>query len=423
MAAPVPLPARTDVAALAMRAVTRASAAAAALARADAGVTVNADRVAVAYTSERWLRVDGRAPVAFAPLSGFFPTSDAYVRTHANYPHHRAALLRALGMPDISDDRAGRDALAAVLRTRSAHSAASAITAAGGLCVIVRAEAPRADAALRRAPLVEIERVGAGPVKLLPDPRVDAPLRGIRVLDLTRVIAGPVATRTLALLGAEVLRIDPPRLPELAHQHLDTGHGKRSALLDLSSPAGRSRGEELLSGADVIALGYRPAALAALGLSPEAIAARHPGVVVLQLTAWGEPDRRGFDSLVQADSGIAVLEGDDAAPGALPAQALDHSAGYLLASAAMDLLGRRSREGGSWLASTSLRRIAAELLGLPRTPEKTPLHPLADAVGHTQDFIVDGIRITTAAPAVSYPGGPTAFAAPRPWGRDEPAWA
>ena len=68
----------------------------------------------------------------------------------------------------------------------------------------------------------------------------DAPLRGIRVLDLTRVIAGPVATRTLALLGADVLRIDPPQLPEPEWQHLDSGHGKRSTLLDLSA-AGRPR--------------------------------------------------------------------------------------------------------------------------------------------------------------------------------------
>lgn len=430
----VPLPARTDVAALARSAVACASASALRLSGVDGVPDLDADRIAVAYSSERWFRMDGRPRAGFAPLSAFFPTMDGWVRTHANYPHHRAALLLGLGLSrdarridadaeDVDSDAETRQRVAARLATMSTAAAAAGVTAAGGLCVAVRPEDRSADDSWRRHPLVEIRRLGDAPARPLPAPTALAPLRGVRVLDLTRVIAGPVATRTLALLGADVLRIDPPRLGEPQNQHLDTGHGKGSALLDLSSPAGRSRGEELLSGADVIALGYRPAALAALGLSPEAIAARHPGVVVLQLTAWGEPDRRGFDSLVQADSGIAVLEGDDAAPGALPAQALDHSAGYLLASAAMDLLGRRSREGGSWLASTSLRRIAAELLGLPRTAEKAPLHPLADAAGHTQDFIVDGIRITTAAPAVSYSGGPTAFAAPRPWGRDEPAWA
>ena len=59
------------------------------------------------------------------------------------------------------------------------------------------------------------------------------PAAGIRVLDLTRVIAGPVATRYLAALGADVLRLDPPHRPELAMHAYDGLLGKRSALLDL----------------------------------------------------------------------------------------------------------------------------------------------------------------------------------------------
>ena len=67
------------------------------------------------------------------------------------------------------------------------------------------------------------------------------------MLDLTRVIAGPVATRTLALLGADVLRIDPPHLPEPEWQHLDSGHGKRSTLLDLdAAPVDRAAFDHLL---------------------------------------------------------------------------------------------------------------------------------------------------------------------------------
>lgn len=152
------------------------------------------------------------------------------------------------------------------------------------------------------------------------------------------------------------------------------------------------------------------------------MAARHPGVVILRLTVWGDPDRRGFDSLVQAESGIALVEGDPGVPGTLPAQALDHSAGYLLAAAALQLLERRALEGGSWIAETSLRRIAAELLGMPRSADRTPHAELRSAVGHVQEFIVGGARVTTAAPAVSYPGGPQAYASPRAWGQDEPAW-
>src|SRR5690606_32595601 len=121
-------------------------------------------------------------------------------------------------------------------------------------------------------------------------------------------------------------------LPEPEWQHLDTGHGKRSALLDARS----DRMEALIADADIVVLGYRPAALDRLGLSPARLAARNPRLIIAQLSAWGadHPDRAGFDSLVQAASGIALIEaaGPDR-PGALPAQALDHSAGYLLAAA------------------------------------------------------------------------------------------
>lgn len=422
MSALVPLPAHTDAAALALRAVAAAAHAAMRSADVAGRAQLDPERVAVAYSSERWLRIDGKPQAAFAPLSGFFRTRDGWVRTHANYLHHRDAFLVGLSLPPTAERVDAADALAAL----STDAATTAITARGGLCVPVRPEAPDVDAALRSRDLVTVRRIGGARTRAFPHDRAHsgahAPLAGIRVLDLTRVIAGPIATRTLGLLGAEVLRIDPPQRPELANQHLDTGHGKRSAQLDLASPAGRARFEVLLDRADVLALGYRPAALARLGLEPAMLAQRHPGLVVLRLTAWGEPDRRGFDSLVQAESGIALIEGEPDQPGALPAQALDHSAGYLLAAAAMDLLDRRAREGGTWLAETSLRRIAAELLGMPRSASPEPGTRLESATGHTQTFLVEGHKVTTAAPAFSYPGGPTGFAAPRPWGQDEPAW-
>lgn len=70
---------------------------------------------------------------------------------------------------------------------------------------------------------------------------------------------------------------------------------------------------ELIGEADVVVLGYRPAALERLGLSPDLLAARHPGLVIARLSAWGSvhADRAGFDSLVQAESGIALIESVD----------------------------------------------------------------------------------------------------------------
>jgi hypothetical protein len=346
------------------------------------------------------------------------------VRTHGNYPHHAAALRRGLGLPPDAD----QDAVAAALRGMPAGVATQAITSAGGLCVGVAHENPVVDAELRRTPIIRLTRIGNAPPRAHDRVPIDAPLRGIRVLDLTRVIAGPVATRTLALLAADVLRIDPPQLPEPEWQHLDSGHGKRSTLLDLSADADRARFERLLGTADVVVTGYRARALERLGLSPEALAARHPGLVVARLTAWGADgatgDRRGFDSLVQAASGIAWIESVDGdRPGVLPAQALDHSAGYLLAAGTLAALGRREAEGGSWSVDVSLRRVAAELLGLARTaapePSATPLDPSP----HLQEFDLHGLRVTTTAPAPAYQGGPSTFAPPRRWGRDAPHWS
>ena len=101
------------------------------------------------------------------------------------------------------------------------------------------------------------------------------------------MIAGPVATRTLAALGAQVLRIDPPHLAEIPVGHLDTGPGKHTALVDLRDPAGRATLHRLLAEADVLVHGYRPGALAGLGLAPDEIARGYRAVVTVGLSAWG----------------------------------------------------------------------------------------------------------------------------------------
>jgi hypothetical protein len=407
----VPLPSRLSVGELAW-----ASVGAAMLAAGRSPADIDPQRVATAYRSDRVLTIDGAAPPVWSPYSGFWSTSDGWIRTHGNYPHHAAGLRRGLRL----HDDAGADAVASALAERPAADAVSDISTAGGLAVPVSSEAPELDRSLRQSPLVDVRRVEApADPRARPShhrPPAQLPLRGIRILDLTRVIAGPVCTRTLALLGADVLRIDPPQLPEPEWQHLDTGHGKRSAVMD----ARTSRLHELLTEADAVVLGYRPAALIRLGLDPDVLVHRYPGLVIAQLSAWGaeHPDRAGFDSLVQAESGIALVESSDGVrPGALPAQALDHSAGYLLAAAVTTVLERRAREGGSWRVRASLRRVAAELLGMPRRRE--PQVPTEfDPAPHVARFDVDGRSLVTSRPALAG----FEFEAPHTWGSDQPVW-
>lgn len=404
----VPLPSRLATGDLAW-----ASVAAVTLAADRRSSELDPERIAFAYRSDRVLTLDRRAPACWSRFSGFWRTTDGWIRTHGNYRHHAAGLRHGLGL----GLDAGADDVRGNLASRASADAVDAIVSAGGLAVRVLPEDPAADLERRRHPLLDIQRIGDGAPSRHHRPRHGSlPLDGVRVLDLTRVIAGPVCTRTLALLGADVLRIDPPGLLEPEWQHLDTGHGKRSALLDARS----DQFHELLAEADAIVVGYRPAAMDRLGLGIDALAEQHPGLVVAQLSAWGTdaPGRAGFDSLVQAESGIALIESPDGErPGVLPAQALDHSAGYLLAAAVTTLLRRRALHGGTWGVQTSLRRIAAELLGMPRRDEPGPGIPL-DPAPHSARFLVDGHELVTARPVI--PG--LEFAAPRPWGRDQPRW-
>ncbi|GAA3491646.1 CoA transferase [Streptomyces cremeus] len=394
-------------------------------------VRVAEGAVATAFHSERHLRIDGRAPTAFAPLSGFWRTSDNWVRTHANYPHHRARLLRALGIPDDGsrDDRALAGVLAAELATREAAEVQETVYAGGGLAVAL-APAPAA-APDELVPLVETrEAAERGSRRLPARAPVAAPADGVRVLDLTRVLAGPVAGRTLALLGADVLRVDAPQLPEDADTYADTGMGKRSTLLDLGAAGDREVFEELLATADVVLSAYRPGALDRYGLAPEALLDRHPGLVVAQLSAWGWTGpwagRRGFDSLVQAGTGIAAIEATGAAaasgrPGALPAQALDHGTGYLVAAGVLRGLTERQETGRGRRMRYSLAGTAAWLMhGVRR---EAPSEGAYDARRWMTACESPYGKLDHALPPVGYPGGPNGWARPVGlWGADAPAW-
>lgn len=386
-------------------------------------VQVAGDRVATAAQSERHLLVDGAAPAVWAPLSGFWRAADGWVRTHGNYPHHAARLARLLG---ISDD-AGRADIAAAIADWPAHALEDAAAAAGAIAGAVRTRtewtAHPHGAQLAAAPLIGVRGVpGAAPRRW---PGADsAPLDGIRILDLTRVIAGPTGTRDLALAGADVLRIDSPRLPEPDWQHLDTGAGKRSALLDLDAVADRRTFDELLANANAVVTGYRPGALDRYGLSLDALLERGDGLVVCTVSAWGSTgpwaQRRGFDSIVQAVSGIALVESaDGSTPGAMPAQALDHSAGHFLAAAVVHGLRRQREQGGSWAMELSLARIAHALLEAGPVPPSAPAVPAPTM----QQRATPTGTIVWAAPALVFPGAPDTYAtAATPWGSDAAHW-
>ncbi|MEU8266203.1 CoA transferase [Sphaerisporangium sp. NPDC049002] len=193
------------------------------------------------------------------------------------------------------------------------------------------------------------------------------------MLDLTRVIAGPVATRTLAAYGAEVLRVGAAHLPEVPGLVISTAFGKRSCELDLRTEEGAAAFRELVAGADVVVQSYRPGALEALGFGQEELAVIRPGIVCVDVSAYGSrgpwAGRRGFDSLVQMACGIAHEGGAGRKPVPLPAQVLDHATGWLAALGVIAGLSRREAEGGSWHVEVALARTALWLDGFGRVDD------------------------------------------------------
>jgi crotonobetainyl-CoA:carnitine CoA-transferase CaiB-like acyl-CoA transferase len=337
------------------------------------------------FRSERFLRVDGK-PLAdpWSPIAGYYQAGDGrWIQLHTNFPHHRDGVLRVLQCAD------SREAVEQAISRWRADELDQRLADEGLCAALIRTpEEWRAHpqaAALDSLPLFEIERIGDAPPERVGmygtlgtlgthgrnDSEATRPLQGVRVLDLSRVIAAPVAGRTLAQHGAEVLAIGAAHLPNIAPLVIDTGRGKRSALLDLRNPAEREVLNGLVRESDVFLQAYRPGALAARGFSHEALAALRPGLIQVTLSAYGHAGpwagRRGFDSLVQSATGIAWAEGRAAGldkPGKLPCQALDHATGYLAAFGAMVALQRRAVEGGSWLVRVSLAQTGRWLQSL-----------------------------------------------------------
>ena len=368
------------------------------------------------------------------PVMGMYPAKNGrWSYIHANFPNHRAAALKVLGVPE------DKEAVRAAVAKWDALELEEAIIAANGAGGMVRSMAEWAQhpqaAALASLPLLEVVKIGEAPVEKLPDG--NRPLSGVRVLDLTRVLAGPTCARTLAEHGADVLKITAPHLPNIGYQEFDTGHGKLSAHLDLRQPQDLARLKGLVREADVFSQGYRPGTLGNRGLSPEELAALRPGLVYVSLCAFSHvgpwASRRGFDTVVQNISGITTRQGElfpgkEPGPQFYPVSAIDYLTGYLMAFGAMVALGRRARQGGSWLVRISLAQTGRWLVGRGEVPE-------AELKGVPAEFTTEelarwSIESNTPAgklghlkPTVQLSETPPYWARPSvPLGYNEPVW-
>ncbi len=182
---------------------------------------------------------------------------------------------------------------------------------------------------------------------------MNRPLTGYRVLDLTHVLAGPYCTYQLSLLGAEVIKVEPPRGDMVrgwggSDEQLALGlglgftaqnAGKRSLCVDITRQEGAELIAELAGSVDIFVENYRPGALARRGLGYEDVRARNREVIYLSISAFGQNGphghRPGFDDVVQATSGYMSINERGDGPIRTGGPVLDYATGMQAASAVL----------------------------------------------------------------------------------------
>ena len=222
------------------------------------------------------------------------------------------------------------------------------------------------------------------------------PLKGIRVLDLTQVFAGPYCTYQLALLGAQVLKVEPPggemtryggALPELAKQGLGlsfcTQNAQKSCVeLDLKDPEQLAQALSLVAQADVFVQNFRPGVAQRLGLGEDVLAEINPRLVYCSISAYGDVGpighRPAYDHVVQAMSGIMCTTGTDAmGPVKVGAPYIDYATGLNAAFAVMAGLRQRDltnefQHVDVAMLDTALTMMANNLVTVATTNEDLP---------------------------------------------------
>ncbi|WP_433228540.1 CaiB/BaiF CoA transferase family protein [Actinomadura formosensis] len=185
------------------------------------------------------------------------------------------------------------------------------------------------------------------------------PLHGVRVLDLTGTMSGPFCTLLLAQLGARIDKIEPPtgdvvrhltpgRTPAMSPIFLALNAGKRSIVLDLAREPDRELLMSSLPEYDVVVHNMRPRAAARLGLTAEKLAAAGSEALLCELVGFGPgpyEDRPAYDDTIQAESGMAWVQGNGGEPAYVRTAVADKTAGMYAALAICAELASRAAGG------------------------------------------------------------------------------
>jgi len=194
---------------------------------------------------------------------------------------------------------------------------------------------------------------------------VDFPLAGLKVLDLCIILAGPTCGRSLAELGADVIKIDDPSRGGVLYHH-DINRGKRSILIDLKTPGGLDVFWQLVDDADVIVQNYRSGVVEQLGIDYESIKARKPNVIYVSLNAFGDQGpweyQPGYEEVVQALTGMQTRFGGNDRPILWPYGVVnDYGTGFAGAFGVVLALIVKASTGKGQHVTSALARTAGTL--------------------------------------------------------------
>lgn len=200
------------------------------------------------------------------------------------------------------------------------------------------------------------------------------PLEGTVVVGLEQAVSAPHCTRQLADLGARVIKVES-RDGDFTRHYDDVVHGtsahfawcnrgKESIILDLKGDAGRSALEDLLARADVLIQNLAPGAAARLGVDARSASARHPRLVALDITGYGEggprSSARAYDLLIQAESGSCSITGSPGAPAKPGIPLADIGTGMVAANAILAALLKRTTSGRGTALSVGMFDVVTD---------------------------------------------------------------
>lgn len=204
------------------------------------------------------------------------------------------------------------------------------------------------------------------------------PLHGVRVIDLSHVIAGPLSSFYLAQLGAEVIKVEPPRGDVMRSSRGGEGDtpdgfvalnaGKHSAAIDIRTPEGAAAVRDLARTADVFIENFRPGTVARLGLDEAALREINPSIVYCSISGYGQQGewagRGAYDHVVQALTGMMMMSGDDpeGPPIKVGFPVIDVAAGLLAAFAISSALHQRARDGKGQRIDASMVQASLMLM-------------------------------------------------------------